>query len=73
MIKYENVIMNGKTLTHTWSDAGMRITNNTTGAVYDDVYDLPRFGYSYTETDIPIEEPESEAEEIVSILTGEAS
>ena len=39
---------------------------------YDEAYDPIELGRTYTETDIPIETDEAEAEEIVNILTGEA-
>ena len=51
--------------THTWSDAGHKIRQET-GAVYDDAVDT--VPHTYTETDIPIEG--ETAEEIVSILLG---
>lgn len=50
--------------THTYSDAGFKIRQET-GAIYDDAVDsVP---HTYTETDIPIEEDET-AEEILSML-----
>lgn len=50
--------------THTYSDAGFKIQQET-GVVYDDAVDsVP---HTYTETDIPIEEDET-AEEVLSML-----
>lgn len=40
---------------HTYSDAGMKIRQEETGDVYDEAWDLPDAGYTYTETDLPIE------------------
>ena len=50
--------------THTYSDAGFKIRQET-GVVYDDAVDsVP---HTYTETDIPIEEDET-AEDVLSML-----
>ena len=50
--------------THTYSDAGFKIRQET-GVIYDDAVDsVP---HTYTETDIPIEEDET-AEEVLSML-----
>ena len=43
--------------THTWSDAGMKIRQET-GAVYDDAIDVAE--HQYTETDVPVEEENEE-------------
>ena len=50
--------------THTYSDAGFKIQQET-GVVYDDAVDV--VPHTYTETDIPIEEDET-AEEVLSML-----
>lgn len=53
--------------THTYSDAGYMIRQET-GAVYEDAVDsVP---HTYEETDIPIED-DATAEEILDILLGE--
>lgn len=50
--------------THTYSDAGFKIQQET-GVIYDDAVDsVP---HTYTETDIPIEEDET-AEDVLSML-----
>lgn len=50
--------------THTYSDAGFKIQQET-GVIYEDAVDsVP---HTYTETDIPIEEDET-AEEVLSML-----
>lgn len=56
MIKTE-IMPDGRT--HTWSDAGFKIRQET-GAVYDDAVDVTE--HQYTETDIPIEHEDEEAE-----------
>lgn len=45
--------------THTYSDAGMKIRQET-GAVYDDAVDQVGVVHTYTETDIPVEQEEAE-------------
>lgn len=54
---------------HTYSDAGMKIVQNETGVVYEDALDVPESGYTYTETDIPIEDELSDSEAL-SIIMG---
>lgn len=56
---------------HTWSDKGMKIHGGFPEGDYDEAYDPIALGRTYTETDIPIDSDEAEAEEIVNILTGE--
>ena len=58
-------------LIKTYSDLGMKIHGGMPEADYDEAYDPIEMGRTYTETDIPIETEEAEAEEIVNILTGE--
>lgn len=69
MIKTENVTINEKVFVHTYSDLGMKIHGGMPEADYDEAYDPIELGRTYTETDIPIEEPT--AEEIVNILVGD--
>lgn len=45
MIKTENV----STFVHTFSDAGFRIVQAGTGYIYDEAYDVPTSGHTYTE------------------------
>ena len=59
-------------LIKTYSDLGMKIHGGLPESDYDEAYDPIELGRTYTETDIPIEVDEAEAEEIVNILTGEA-
>lgn len=71
MIKTETITIGNKQYTRTYSDRGMMIHGGFPEADYDEAIDPAELGRTYVETDIPIE-GESEAEEIVSILTGES-
>ena len=52
------------------SDSGVKIHGGFPEADYDVAEDPASFGRTYTETDIPIETDETEAEEILNILMG---
>ena len=56
MIITERFTINGREFIRTYSDAGMKILQNETGIVYDEAIDVEGSGYSYTETDEPLEE-----------------
>lgn len=71
MIITETLTIGEKQYTRTYSDAGMMIHGGVPEADYSEAVDPAELGRVYTETDIPIE-GETEAEEIVSILTGES-
>jgi len=58
-------------LVRTYSDAGLRIRQNETGAVYDEAVDPVGSGRTYSETDEPIEDAAT-AEDLLAILTGGA-
>ena len=61
----------GVKLYRTYSDAGMMIRQEQTGAVYSEAIDVDYAGYTYTETDIPIDaDEESSDSEILDILLG---
>ena len=53
---------------YTYSDAGMKILQVETGIVYEDALDVPESGYTYTETDIPIEDELSDSEALNIIM-----
>lgn len=72
MIKQETLTIGDKQYVRTYSDAGMMIHGGMPEGDYSEAVDPAELGRTYTETDIPIEGEESEAEEIVSILTGES-
>ena len=58
-------------LVRTYSDTGLRIRQNETGAVYDEAVDPVGSGRTYSETDEPIEDTAT-AEDLLAILTGGA-
>lgn len=55
---------------HTYSDAGFKILQNETGVVYEDAMDILTSGYTYTETDIPVEAEELTDSEALRIIMG---
>ena len=72
MIQTETITINGRSFVRTWSDSGMMIHGGDPEADYEEAYDPAEFTRTYVETDIPIDGTEAEAEEILSILTGES-
>ena len=58
-------------LVRTWSDLKVKIHGGYPEADYDEAIDPVSMNRTYVETDIPIDEEEPTAEEIVNILTGE--
>lgn len=54
----------------TYSDRGMMIHGGFPEGDYDEATDPAELNRTYTETDIPIEDGEADAEEIVDILMG---
>lgn len=62
MIVTEQLIINDKQFTKTYSDQNMMIERD--GVQYSEAIDPTEFGRTYTETDIPIEpvDPTAEAE-----------
>lgn len=71
MIKTETFQINGVDFIRTYSDAGMKIHGGNPEGDYDIAEDPAEFNRQYTETDIPIDDSEADATEIVDILTGE--
>ena len=69
MIKTELIMVDGRQLRRTWSDAGFMIERD--GAVYSEAVDPVEFDRVYTETENPVES-ESE-DEIVSVGGGTVS
>lgn len=49
-------LKSGKKLYRTYSDLKVKIMQHPTSAVYDEAVDVEGAPYTYTETDIPIEE-----------------
>lgn len=56
MIVTENVKFGKKDFIKTYSDEGYYISKVGTDEVYSEAIDLPSMGYTYEETDKPIEE-----------------
>jgi hypothetical protein len=57
-------------LFRTYSDAGMMIQQEQTGAVYSEAVDVENSGNTYIETDMPIESDEITDSEALNILLG---
>lgn len=72
MIKTETITINDQQFIRTYSDAGFMIHGGSPEGDYPEAIDPADLNRTYTETDIPIEQDEAEAEEIVNILTGGA-
>lgn len=53
---------------HTYSNTGMKIKQEQTGIIYDDALDVPEKGYTYTETNEPIQTENLTSQEILNIL-----
>lgn len=73
MVIYEYFKAGTTDMTRAYSDKGVKIHGGFPEADYDSAEDPTDLGRTYTETDIPIEGDEAEAEEILNILTGGAS
>lgn len=69
MIITQEYMLNGRRFTKTWSSNGFLIHGGEPEGDYAEAIDPTEFGRTYTETDIPIED-DTDAEEIVNILTG---
>ena len=69
-IVQEHFTLNGADFIRTYSDRGMMIHGGSPEGDYSEASEPASFGRTYTETDIPIEQDEAEAEEILNILTG---
>lgn len=55
MIITENVIIESRQFVKTYSDAGLYIRQEQTGAMYSEAIDIENSAFTYVETDIPIE------------------
>ena len=68
-IVQEHFTLNEQDFIRTYSDAGMLIHGGMPEGDYSEATDPAEFNRTYTETNIPIE-GESDADEILNILTG---
>ena len=57
---------------HIWSDAGVKIRQRETGALYEDVIGIYPHPWTYEETDEPIDDVEIDDSEALRIITGGA-
>ena len=69
MIKQEHIDVNGRDFIRTYSDENRYVVRE--GIEYSEACDPAEFGRTYTEGDV-MPEDETEAEEILDILTGGA-
>ena len=69
-IVIENITIDDREFTKTYSNANMMIEQDGTGALYSEAIDPEGIGRTYTETDIPIERDDADAEEILGIILG---
>ena len=69
-IVQEHFLIGNTDFIRTYSDSGFYIHGGSPEGDYSEACDPASFGRTYTETDIPIEQDEAEAEEILNILTG---
>lgn len=69
MIITETVTINGQQFEHVYSDANRQVCRD--GQCWDEVYNPPNTGRTYTEGEL-IAEEEASAEEVLDILLGGA-
>ena len=53
---------------YTYRDIGMKIMQEQTGIIYDDALDVVETGYTYVETDTPIDDDVSDSEALDIIM-----
>ncbi len=70
MIQTEQITINNKAFIRTYSDAGFLIHGGSPEGDYAEAIDPADAVRTYTETDIPVEGDEAEAQEILDILLG---
>jgi len=70
MIQTETVTINEKQFVRTYSDSGYYIHGGSPEGDYAEAIDPADAVRAYTETDIPVEGDEAEAQEILDILLG---
>lgn len=57
-VEYDQTREDGKKLYRTYSDIGMMIRKDGTEEMYNEAIDMEDSGFTYTETDVPIEDGE---------------
>jgi len=68
MIQTEQITINDKAFVRTYSDAGFLIHGGSPEGDYAEAIDPADAVRTYTETDIPVEGDETEAEELIQML-----
>lgn len=70
MVQYEPFYVGETPYNRAYSDKGVKIHGGVPENDYDEGCDPAELGRTYTETDIPVDPDENEAEEILNILMG---
>lgn len=70
MVQYEPFYVGERLFNRAYSDRGVKIHGGAPEGDYDESCDPAEFGRTFTETDIPVDPDENEAEEIINILMG---
>jgi len=70
MVVQEHFFIGEQEFIRSYSDANVLIHGGVPESDYEEANDPAEFNRQYTETDIPIEPGEAEAEEILDILMG---
>ena len=68
MIQTEQITINDKAFIRTYSDAGYLIHGGSPEGGYAEAIDPADAARTYTETDIPVEGEETEAEDLIQML-----
>lgn len=68
MIQTEQITINDRAFVRTYSDAGFLIHGGSPEGDYAEAIDPADAVRTYTETDIPVEGDETEAEELIQML-----
>lgn len=63
MVQTEQLTISGRDFIRHYSDADQMIRKDGTDELYSEAIDLPDRGYTYSETDIPIEEADPDGRE----------
>jgi hypothetical protein len=70
MVQYEPFNVGERLFNRAYSDKGVKIHGGVPEDDYDESCDPAEFERTFTETDIPVDPDETEAEEILNILMG---
>lgn len=70
MVQYEPFYVGERPFNRAYSDSGVKIHGGVPEDDYDESCDPAEFGRTFTETDIPVDTDETEAQEILNIILG---